>query len=184
MQYPADLRDVVVRRIIAHEISAKEAVDEYGVAHSTVYHWVSRTRKQAASHDDGALTPSDMKKLPLPEGVPLLKMIQADAVCRHFGYDSAEADEYCRRVGLHLGDVRSFSKQLKDDSIEDAAISHSRERTLKSQATKDKDKIKEAEKQSRLLQKEIDRKDKALAETTALLVLSRKAEAIWGVKEN
>lgn len=83
MQYPADLRDVVVRRILAHEISAKEAVDEYGVAHSTVYHWVSRVRKQAASHEDGALTPSDMKKLPLPEGVPLLKMIQADAVCRH-----------------------------------------------------------------------------------------------------
>lgn len=98
MQYPADLRDVVVRRILAHEISAKEAVDEYGVAHSTVYHWVSRARKQAASHDDGALTPSDMKKLPLPEGVPLLKMIQADAVCRHFGYDSAEAGEYCRRA--------------------------------------------------------------------------------------
>ena len=144
MQYPADLRDVVVRRILAHKISAKEAVDEYGVAHSTVYHWVSRARKQAASHDDGALTPSDMKKLPLPEGVPLLKMIQADAVFRHFGYDSAEAGEYCRRVGLHLGDVRSFSKQLKDDSIEDAAVSHSRERTLKSQATKDKAKIKES----------------------------------------
>ena len=83
MQYPADLRDVVVRRILAHEISAKEAVDEYGVAHSTVYHWVSRVRKQAASHEDGALTPSDMEKLPLPEGVSLLKMIQADAVCRH-----------------------------------------------------------------------------------------------------
>lgn len=46
MQYPADLRDVVVRRILAHEISAKEAVDEYGVAHSTVYHWVSRARKR------------------------------------------------------------------------------------------------------------------------------------------
>jgi transposase len=184
MQYPADLRDVVVRRILAHKISAKEAVDEYGVAHSTVYHWVSRARKQAASHDGAALTPSDMKKLPLPEGVPLLKMIQADAVCRHFGYDSVEAGEYCRGVGLHLDDVRSFSKQLKDDSIEDAAVSHSRERTLKSQATKDKAKIKEAEKQNRLLQKKIDRKDKALAETTALLVLSKKAEAIWGVKES
>ena len=60
MQYPADLRDVVVRRILAHEISARDAVDEYGVAHSTVYHWVSRARKQAASHDDAALTPSGM----------------------------------------------------------------------------------------------------------------------------
>ena len=64
MQYPADLRDVVVRRILAHEISARDAVDEYGVAHSTVYHWVSRARKQAASHDDAALTPSGMMMPP------------------------------------------------------------------------------------------------------------------------
>ena len=36
---------------------------------------------------------------------------------------------------------------------------------------------------NRKLKRELDRKDKALAEAAALLVLSKKAEAIWGVKE-
>lgn len=33
------------------------------------------------------------------------------------------------------------------------------------------------------LQKELARKDKALAEAAALLVLTKKAQAIWGVDE-
>ena len=35
-------------------------------------------------------------------------------------------------------------------------------------------------KKSRRLEKEVNRKDKALAETAALLVLQKKARAIWG----
>ena len=35
-------------------------------------------------------------------------------------------------------------------------------------------------KKSRCLEKEVNRKDKALAETAALLVLQKKARAIWG----
>ncbi|MEA3275332.1 MAG: hypothetical protein U9Q81_08620 [Pseudomonadota bacterium] len=35
-------------------------------------------------------------------------------------------------------------------------------------------------KKSRRLEKELKRKDKALAETAALLVLQKKAQAIWG----
>ena len=41
----------------------------------------------------------------------------------------------------------------------------------------DKKKIKE-------LEKELHRKDRALAETTALLVLKKKADLIWGSGEN
>ena len=33
------------------------------------------------------------------------------------------------------------------------------------------------------LERELRRKEKALAETAALLILSKKAQAIWGVKE-
>jgi len=38
-------------------------------------------------------------------------------------------------------------------------------------------------KRIRTLERELNRKDKALAETAALLVLSKKAEAIWGRKD-
>jgi uncharacterized small protein (DUF1192 family) len=34
------------------------------------------------------------------------------------------------------------------------------------------------------LQKELNRKDKALAETAALLILKKKADLLWGVPED
>jgi hypothetical protein len=33
------------------------------------------------------------------------------------------------------------------------------------------------------LQRDVQRKDRALAETTALLVLKKKADLIWGIEE-
>ena len=44
-------------------------------------------------------------------------------------------------------------------------------------------KLKESERANRQLQKELERKEKALAETAALLVLRKKADAIWGDPE-
>ncbi|NYT66933.1 hypothetical protein H0A58_13345 [Alcaligenaceae bacterium] len=40
-----------------------------------------------------------------------------------------------------------------------------------------------ATKKNKLLEKELLRKDRALAETAALLTLSKKAQAIWGISE-
>jgi hypothetical protein len=42
---------------------------------------------------------------------------------------------------------------------------------------------KEDKKRIRQLEKELQRKEKALAETAALLVLRKKVQAIWGDKE-
>lgn len=44
--------------------------------------------------------------------------------------------------------------------------------------------LKESEKERKKLEKELQRKEKALAEAAALLVLSKKAEAICGVPED
>ena len=50
--------------------------------------------------------------------------------------------------------------------------------------TKEKGRVKELEANYRLSQREIERKDKVTAELSALLVLTKKAQAIWGDKEN
>ena len=44
--------------------------------------------------------------------------------------------------------------------------------------------LKDSEKERRKLEKELQRKEKALAEAAALLVLSKKANAIWGDSED
>lgn len=50
-------------------------------------------------------------------------------------------------------------------------------KTVKSDSKQLKQEIKQ-------LQKELNRKDKALAETAALLVLKKKADALWGFNED
>ena len=44
--------------------------------------------------------------------------------------------------------------------------------------------LKQSQKERKKLEKELKRKDKALAEAAALLVLSKKANAIWGDQED
>ncbi|NLJ19252.1 MAG: transposase [Globicatella sulfidifaciens] len=47
-----------------------------------------------------------------------------------------------------------------------------------------KNSLKEEQIKNKALQKELRRKEKALAETAALLVLRKKAQAIWGDNED
>ena len=51
------------------------------------------------------------------------------------------------------------------------------------QARNQHEQSKEDKKRIRQLEKELHRKEKALAEAAALLVLRKKAQAIWGDKE-
>jgi Skp family chaperone for outer membrane proteins len=51
------------------------------------------------------------------------------------------------------------------------------------EATRLNREFKASERENRKLEKELARKEKALAETAALLVLQKKADAIWGDPE-
>jgi hypothetical protein len=54
----------------------------------------------------------------------------------------------------------------------------------KKQPNKLKDELKTLRQENRNLKKDLNRKDKALAETSALLVLKKKADLIWGDLED
>ncbi len=76
---------------------------------------------------------------------------------------------YLRREGLHS----SHLEQWRSDFVE--GLTRLREKP-KRIVSEDKKKIKE-------LEREVRRKDKALAEATALLILKKKAALIWGEVE-
>ena len=61
----------------------------------------------------------------------------------------------------------------------EAGLESSKKLTAEDRAERaaDRQKIKE-------LEREIHRKDKALAETATLLILKKKADLIWGTREN
>lgn len=81
----------------------------------------------------------------------------------------AELGAYLRKEGL-------FSTQL-DEWRSEFLSSMTSQRKLK---TPKKD---ERDKKIKILEREILRKDKALAEASALLILQKKAHLLWGIKD-
>lgn len=86
--------------------------------------------------------------------------------------NAAELAEYCRRKGL-------FAEQIATWRAACMSANASAPQQARSQQTQSK----EDRKRIRQLEKELQRKEKALAEAAALLILRKKAQAIWGDKE-
>lgn len=79
-----------------------------------------------------------------------------------------ELGEFLRSKGLHASMLDEWRQQ---------AIAGLR-------GTPQTSKLQTDSKQVRELKRELERKDKALAETAALLVLKKKAQAIWGDEDD
>lgn len=91
------------------------------------------------------------------------------AVIEFEGLAGDKQGEYLRREGLHSDHIEAWKKRM-EGGLEGSGGLTAASRTERAQ---DKQKIKE-------LEKELQRKDRALAETAALLVLKKKADLIWG----
>ena len=83
--------------------------------------------------------------------------------------NEAEVSAYCRERGLYPEQVEAWRDACMNANEGAAA-----------QAKQHRQARKAEQKRLRKLERELHRKDKALAETAALLALSKKAEAIWG----
>jgi transposase-like protein len=82
----------------------------------------------------------------------------------------AEQGEYCRKRGLYPEQLQAWRRACEQANAGQAA---SRPKT----GTADQRRIRE-------LERELSRKERALAEAAALLVLRKKAQAIWGEGED
>jgi transposase len=83
--------------------------------------------------------------------------------------NEAELAVWCRENGLYKEQLAAWKAAFESMSSEPPSSKVEMAAVLK---------------KNRALQKELDRKDKALAETAALLALSKKARAIWGSDED
>lgn len=79
---------------------------------------------------------------------------------------------YLRREGLHSSHLEQWKRDLVDGLKALSGVGDRRRVNWE-----DRKKIK-------VLEREVRRKDKALAEATALLILKKKAELIWGLVED
>lgn len=177
MPYSEEFKNTVLSRVMSGELSVIQACKTYGVSHGSIAAWRKKVREAATSGDSGTSTPhkgeaETMSKLKLPKGTSYLAAYKA-VVARQL-LDDTNFGAYCRKAGLLAADVdgwtRWFQNHPEGCNIDDLKS----ERQLRLQAQN------EAAEANRNLAI----KEKALAETATMLVLAKKAQALWGVKAN
>lgn len=137
--------------------SVAEVSRETGVSEQTLYNWRNRVRNQ------GIAVPADPKNPDQWSGESKLGVVIETAAL-----NEEELAAYCRRKGLYVEQIRRWRESACAGAGIDGAFSAEERRALQQERQK-----------SRKLEKELKRKEKALAEAAALLVLQKKARAIW-----
>jgi transposase-like protein len=95
------------------------------------------------------------------------------AVIETASMNEAELAEYCRKRGIYPAQIQAWRSACEQANDWDNASQK-----------KLRDSVKDERKRSKTLERELTRKDRALAEAAALLVLTKKVQAIWGEGED
>jgi hypothetical protein len=148
-----------------HAISATALSAEVGIAQGTLSRWLKRaaTIQPTMSAAEDGTKPHGWS----PEAKVAFVM-EATAV------PTAELGAFLRRRGVLEAQLDEWRKQVTVGAV---ASMRPPSRTQREAAAAEAKRI-------RALEREIQRKDKALAETAALLVLKKKVQAIWGDEDD
>ena len=159
--YPTERRESVVRRMLTEGISMSALARETGIAEGTLYRWrhaATPTEDTVAATKQPAEKHSASRKLAI--------VVETAAL------NEAELAEYCRKHGLYPDAVKAWRTQA-ERAMAGGVVS----------AKELREALSAEKKRAKALERELARKDKALAETAALLALRKKAAAIWGEGE-
>ena len=140
--------------------SVEEVARVLGVSSWSLYQWSKRYGRAGA-----------MKQHRRPGDRSVGEKLKA--VIEFEGLQGEKQGEYLRREGLHSEHIEGWKKSMEVGLEGGGGLTAAN----RSEWAADKKKIKE-------LERDLQRKDRALAETTALLVLKKKADLIWGSGEN
>ena len=168
-RYPESLKQDLLRKLMRpNGPSAAELASRTGVSHATLSRWLrdaSKVRPMSTDKHEGEEPARKVGRSTrdLSPDEKLRLVHQATDL------DDAALGAFLRREGVHEADLRLWREQASEAAR--GALAGKRQRTLD-------------QKRIRKLEAELRRKDKALAEAAALLVLSKKLQALWGEPED
>lgn len=162
VRYSQEQKEAIVKRMMPpNNESVAQISKEEGITEVTLYKW--RKKARAA----GIATPGN--------GQTSDKWSSQDKfliVMETFAMNETELAEYCRKKGLYREQIEEWRKVCLQANGQ-----------VFDQSKQLKGSLKEEQKRAKQLEKELLKKEKALAEAAALLLLRKKAQAIWGDDE-
>jgi hypothetical protein len=162
-RYSAERKEAILRKMMPPENKlVSELARENGISEQTLYTWRRNLKSQGVpvpgNGKNAEEWPSKDKFGVVLETAPL---------------NEAELAEYCRSKGLFVQQIASWREACQHANEAPAE----RNRQQREQSKSDRQEIQQ-------LKKDLQRKEKALAEAAALLILRKKAQAIWGEPED
>ena len=153
-QYSIAFKTRMLRRLIGPSaVSANALAREVGVGQTMLSRWLRESR---------TVEPMSTSKKKQWTGAEKLRV-----VIEARGLSETDLGALLRREGLHESDLLAWQ------AAAEAALSPGRRAAASPEAQRDQRRIQE-------LERELRRKEAALAETAALLVLKKKVQEIWG----
>jgi transposase-like protein len=162
-RYSEERKAAVLKKMLPpHNQPIAEVAEQEGISQGTLYNWRSKAKQQGNAVPGSGKTSEHWSA-----EAKLAVVIETAAMAE------SELSEYCRQKGLYAEQVKEWKAACLHGQLSDVA----RRKQEREQAKKDKKRIKE-------LERELKRKEKALAETAALLVLRKKFNARYGEPED
>ena len=150
--------------------SPENLADEIGVSRASLYRWLrdaAIVEHQTIESNELLISPPRPATMKRPQDwnakEKLAAVLEADSLT------DGDLGSFLRSKGLHEAQLQQWRDQMLA-GLEPIALQRGK-------------KAPEA-KRVRELEKELRRKDKALAETATLLVLKKKAQALWGDEDD
>jgi len=159
MKYSMGFKQGVLKKVLPPESRPiHEVSKEAGLADQTIRNWMERAKNGTMAVENGEIAPGERRS-----SEKLRLLIESK------GIPPERMGEWLREKGLHSEHIPLWEQEL-------TSIVADKDDALKHELQQTKKKLKETE-------RELARKDKALAEFAALVALKKKAEAIWGDDE-
>ena len=163
MNYSPEYKEAITRRMLPpNNESVTKIAKEEGLSEQTLRNWRDKARREGLAAPGKDAKPDDWSTTD-----KFLIVVETASL------NEVELAEYARKKGLYVEQIKAWK---------DACINANG--GIAKEAARLNRELKNSQKECKKLEKELQRKEKALAETAALLVLSKKANAIWGDPED
>jgi transposase-like protein len=157
MRYPESVKNEMVRKMVSpSSLTPYRLAQDSGIPRGTLSRWLQESGNiTSVKHREKQRRPSDWSA-----EEKLLAVVESASL------EGEALGSFLRRKGLHSQDLERWRRQMT--------------RGLEERAKRSRPGKSVEAKRILLLERELRRKESALAEAAALLVLSKKVEALWG----
>lgn len=162
-RYSEEFKEQAVKRLMPPNAQSVAQVSrDIGISDVTLYTWRNQYRAR------GNAVPADPSNPENWSGKNKLAVVIETAAL-----NEQELSAYCREKGLYVEQIQRWREAAESSAGVAGPLSAQERREWQAERKK-----------SRRLEKDLRRKEKALAEAAALLVLQKKVQAIWGEHED